>query len=324
MTRSSRQYIFLLKLGIGLVLFFSVFAVTGDIKDLRNLLVFPWYKAWPVLIWTFLINLFATLRWRLLMTSLSLPQVSFLKLLKVVMVGRIVGLSTSQILGDVGSRFAYLKVKNIDLKKGGGTILLDKFFEFMMLVSVGLAIFLWLLLENAKEHVSLPYILLTMLIFSICVWSSPYLLKITKMFFSRGRGAPVEALPVPLNIRRSSLAALTLGKYFSVVLRFFTILGLCGIGLPFGKTFWGTALAQLGMVIGITPGGLGFVEAGWAGGLHFFEITPPLIAQFLVVQRFLILVTVLFLALSVIIIERINMYRLKIPASKVNETEKEQ
>jgi hypothetical protein len=304
MTLSFRHRAFVIKLGIGLVLFFGIYIVTGDVKDMKNILPLPWYRAWPVLFWTVLINIFATWRWHLLLTRLSFPRVTFLHLLKVMTLARIAGLSTSQIVGDIGSRFAFLKIKNMDLKTGSMSIVLDKFFEFLMLASVGFAITAWLLLEPSKQTVPGVYITAAVFIFSLSVWSSPYALRGIKKFLSKERGSLIDASPVSSPVRYA-LGVLTLAKYLSVVFRFMSILGFCGIGLPMSNVFWGTALAQLGLVIGITPGGLGFVEAGWTGALHVFRISPAEIAQFLIVQRLLIFACVILVGAIAVILGKI-------------------
>ena len=57
------------------------------------------------------------------------------------------------------------------------------------------------------------------------------------------------------------------------------------------------AVAQIGLIIGVTPGGLGLVEAGWAGALHKFGVSSMDAAKFLLAQRILIFVSVLLIAL---------------------------
>jgi uncharacterized membrane protein YbhN (UPF0104 family) len=192
----------------------------------------------------------------------------------------------------------------MDLKTGSMSIVLDKFFEFLMLASVGFAITAWLLLEPSKQTVPGVYITAAVFIFSLSVWSSPYALRGIKKFLSKERGSLIDASPVSSPVRYA-LGVLTLAKYLSVVFRFMSILGFCGIGLPMSNVFWGTALAQLGLVIGITPGGLGFVEAGWTGALHVFRISPAEIAQFLIVQRLLIFACVILVGAIAVILGKI-------------------
>jgi uncharacterized membrane protein YbhN (UPF0104 family) len=304
----SRQSLIIIKLVAGLILFVCVVAVTGNIRDIHKFTDIRWYSAWPVLLWTMCINLFAALRWQILMKHLSLPDIPLSKLLKVMVAGRIVGLSTSQMLGDMGSRLTYLKLKNIDMKKGSLSILLDKLLEFLLLLSVGIALSGWFILEKAGDRVPLFYIIISILIFLGFTWFLPRISGLAVKLLKTDRIPADGPYFRPFRIQYL-LVFLTLCKYVAVVLRFLVILGLCGISLSFEKAFLGTMLAQLGMVIGITPGGLGFVEAGWAGALHFYNINQALIIKFLVLQRLLVLAAVILLAFIVFLLDKRTLFR---------------
>jgi uncharacterized membrane protein YbhN (UPF0104 family) len=65
-------------------------------------------------------------------------------------------------------------------------------------------------------------------------------------------------------------------------------------------------VAQIGLIAGITPGGLGIMEAGCTGALYHLDITSPLVAQFLVLQRLLIFFSVLILSALYIVFENIS------------------
>jgi uncharacterized membrane protein YbhN (UPF0104 family) len=308
MSPPSRHMMPFIKLGVGIFLFLVVVVIAGDMKDARHLLDFNWYHSWQVVVWTLLINLLATWRWSLLMTGLSLPAVPFIKLLKVVFIGRVVGHSTSHMLGDIGSRFTYLKIKDFDMKRGTFTILLDKLLEAILLLAIGGVLIILLFSGTLMNHESKVNPLLYFLapfIFLIGIRTIPfYIAFITKYVFKKTEFSG-EALSAYKNTRYS-VAALTLGKYLAVVFRFMAIFGLCGIGISYDNVFLGTAVAQAGMIIGITPGGLGFVEVGWAGALHFFEISSGQIVKFLVVQRLLIFISVALLASITLLLDKIS------------------
>jgi hypothetical protein len=73
---------------------------------------------------------------------------------------------------------------------------------------------------------------------------------------------------------------------FAAVLVQFAGIG-AGVGILLGWRDWmaATPLAQLTALVGITPGGLGVVEAGWWAGLAWVGVEGPVIGLFLLAQR---------------------------------------
>ena len=83
--------------------------------------------------------------------------------------------------------------------------------------------------------------------------------------------------------RRSSASILT--RSTPVVLQFWGIAGAIGLSIDFVEMFTATPMAQLAGLIGLTPGGLGFVEAGWAGGFAWLGRETSDVALFVVAQK---------------------------------------
>ena len=81
------------------------------------------------------------------------------------------------------------------------------------------------------------------------------------------------------------VAVLSVFRFASVLMQFIGI-GL-GVGLVLPWTDWAAAtpIAQLTGMIGVTPGGLGIVEAGWWGGLAWVGVGQEQIGLFLLAQR---------------------------------------
>jgi len=81
------------------------------------------------------------------------------------------------------------------------------------------------------------------------------------------------------------VAALSVARFASVLLQFAGI--GAGVGIFLGWIDWtsATPVAQLTALVGITPGGLGVVEAGWWAGLAWVGVDRATIGVFLLAQR---------------------------------------
>lgn len=225
------------------------------------------------------------------MAQFDIPSLPFVNLLKVVILGRLVGNSTSQIIGDMGTRSVYLTSQGISFKRGGLSIFVDKFFEVFLAVIIAIVFMAWVWRGNPTQ---MPYYaIFSIILFGAGIWSLPYGFKLLVHFVPRGNFPIVPEFL--LNNSRWPLALLTLGKYFTVVFRFHFILQFCGIKFDYVSAFFATVWGQLSMMVAFTPGGLGFVEAGWSGALHYFNAPPSAIPVFLIAQRLLIITSILLL-----------------------------
>ena len=94
------------------------------------------------------------------------------------------------------------------------------------------------------------------------------------------------------------IALLSVIRFAGVLLQFAAVGAGIGVVLPWLSWVAATPIAQISGMIGITPGGLGVLEAGWWGGLAWVGVAPERIALFLLAQRaalvtFLALLTLL-------------------------------
>jgi uncharacterized protein (TIRG00374 family) len=97
--------------------------------------------------------------------------------------------------------------------------------------------------------------------------------------------------------RRIALAAygLTLLRYTSMAARFAAVSTAVGIDVPPLLVFVGIPIAQLGLLLSVTPGALGALEAGWLGVLLLAGLPRAEIAAFLIAQRAALTVFILSL-----------------------------
>jgi len=243
-----------------------------------------------LLIWvlTILLNLVATYRWYVILYYLGIKNITFFSLFKINFFARFYGQITSQIIGDFGAKTYLLKQNDIPLKTSLFSIFWDKSFELFMLFSVAVAALAITLFDLSEEM----YWLVIPLSLFILFLSNHYSQYVTRLILWFKKGTTYQTITLSMR-DRAIILLLTIAKYFLVVLRFLVILAICQIPLSFGKVFVGTAMAQLGILLGITPGGLGIVETGWAGVFSFFSIHSNKIPQFLIAQRIAILVVVI-------------------------------
>ncbi|WP_319468763.1 lysylphosphatidylglycerol synthase transmembrane domain-containing protein [uncultured Pseudodesulfovibrio sp.] len=93
--------------------------------------------------------------------------------------------------------------------------------------------------------------------------------------FRKKDGAPslTQVDSTQLNLREGlSLSALTFLRYANLFLRVYLVTLAVGIPLDLHVLFWAFPVVQLSMLVGITPGGAGIMEAGWIGVLSLFHV----------------------------------------------------
>ena len=81
------------------------------------------------------------------------------------------------------------------------------------------------------------------------------------------------------------VALLSLLRFAAVVVQFWGIAGAVGLGIGWLEMTTATPIAQLAGMLGLTPGGLGILEAGWAGGLGWIGQDELAIGIFVLAQR---------------------------------------
>jgi uncharacterized membrane protein YbhN (UPF0104 family) len=92
--------------------------------------------------------------------------------------------------------------------------------------------------------------------------------------------------PPPVDLALSAkVAGYSLLRFATVILQFWGIGLAVGIDLSWQQITSATSVAQLAGIIGLTPGGLGVLEAGWAGGLEWMGFDAIAISIFVLAQR---------------------------------------
>jgi uncharacterized protein (TIRG00374 family) len=83
----------------------------------------------------------------------------------------------------------------------------------------------------------------------------------------------------------TQVAVLSLTRYAMVVVQFYGIAGAIGVTLGWDDMTTATSVQQITSLFSVTPGGLGILEAGWAGGLGWAGLGAEPISLFVLAQR---------------------------------------
>lgn len=83
----------------------------------------------------------------------------------------------------------------------------------------------------------------------------------------------------------AKVAMHSLLRFAFVIIQFWGIAGAVGLTIGWVEMTEATPFAQLAGMIGLTPGGLGMLEVGWAGGLGFVGVDAVAISLFVLAQR---------------------------------------
>jgi uncharacterized membrane protein YbhN (UPF0104 family) len=113
-----------------------------------------------------------------------------------------------------------------------------------------------------------------------------------------GGDEPVlEALPIAPGLA-VKIGLLSLGRYLSVLLQFWTVAAAVGVGFGFFQIAAATPVGQLAGMAGFTPGALGIQEAGWVGAFKWVGVDAVAIGLFVLSQR--LIITAYFSLLSLV------------------------
>lgn len=100
-----------------------------------------------------------------------------------------------------------------------------------------------------------------------------------------GAGKDAPALPRFALSLRAALVGWSILRYAGLVVQFWALGAAVGTVVPALRIIAASAVAQLSMVIAMTPGGLGFQEGGWAAGLAWQGVSAQDATWFIIAVR---------------------------------------
>jgi hypothetical protein len=226
-------------------------------------------------------------RWKLLSEATGGTPLGFWAYLHSLLVTRFLGQFAPSLAMDLVGRGVALRT--VGSKRGIGhamtLVVLERLFDLV----IPAALVLWALAVRHPALAGHDALLLALTTILFLLIATPGLRPLTRLalfVYGKLRRLQDGGLPVGVTTSISFQVALLGVARFAAVLVQFAGIG-AGVGIVLGWTAWtaATPVAQLTALVGITPGGLGVVEAGWWAGLAWVGVEGPVIGLFLIAQR---------------------------------------
>jgi uncharacterized protein (TIRG00374 family) len=240
-------------------------------------------------------------RWRLLAEVMGGTRLSFASYFYALVLTRLGGQFVPTVAMDLVGRGVALRSAGSERGLGHAAtqVVLERMFDGLLpILLLGWALSL--------RHAWLPFDALTSLAL-ICaaflIFAIPFLrpgVRVALRFYlwarlrvSRRRRVELEAQAeteldatplVDAKLARQ-VALLSLARYAAVILQFWGIARAVGVPVSWEQMTAAASVAQLAGLLGLTPGGLGVLEAGWAGGLGWVGLAAEPISLFVLAQR---------------------------------------
>lgn len=235
------------------------------------------------------------------------------------MMGKTVGLALSEAVGVYAVGPLAMRVDGqASLRLAAGAMLVDKLFDLglsgLLLFPTAAYVLQWISLEVCAV-LFIPFFVMPAIV--LLFWYAPVLALLFRLrdalatrlarvplgaqLLSGRAGQALLALSldqVPSRWAALSAYGITVLRYLLMTLRFAAVSAALDVAVPSLLVFVGIPIAQLGLLLAVTPGALGALEAGWFGVLALGRLPRQDIMTFLVGQRAALFVFVLVLGLT--------------------------
>jgi uncharacterized protein (TIRG00374 family) len=282
----------LIKLALGLALFALVLhQLAPDWGALRASVVFDWRYAAIGLLGSTIASFVTAARWRLLAEVMGGTRLAFSSYFFALVFTRVIGTVLPTVLVDLIGRGAALQSAGSKRSLGHAAtqLVLERMFDgvlpvMMVLWAVAVARG-WLGMSPAA---SLALFCGAFLLFAIPLLRPTvhialriYLWLRVRISWRRSKQIEAQAetelaaTPAVDAKLATQVAVLSLARYATVMMQCWGIAGAVGLLIPWDQMTAAASIVQIAGLVGITPGGLGIVEAGWAGGLAWIGLDDP-------------------------------------------------
>lgn len=306
----------LFQLSIGLLLF-GLMIWYGGTSELAGLLEADLFYIAIAFLVTLVMTTISAARWGVVVDALGGEKACTLReYYHYFILSRATSLILPSTIGDFGVRTISLKLAHdFSALMGLYSVLLDRLFDLLNLLLVGLPATLFF---SRVWPASWSYALVILMLSGFwAIFETRYKEIITHLIrgylwllrsFSRipivgsrweARWLGDSGVDRPfVGIESRKLYRYTLIKLLLGALRVYLLALAFHLRIPFSWIFFGMALVQLGVILSITPGGLGLVEMGWYAILTLAGLETPLVVGFLVGRRVLTALFLVVLALA--------------------------
>lgn len=282
----------LLKLVLGVALFVVVLRYLAPNWDsLRASVIFDWRYAALGLLGSTIASFVTAARWKLLAEVMGGTKLAFSNYFFALVYTRVVGQFLPTVLVDLVGRGMALQSAGSKRSLGHAAmqLVLERMFDGVL---PAVMVLWWIAVSRSWLPVSPVaslglfwgvFLLLAIPLLRPSVHISLRVYLWLRVRIPWRRSAQIEAraeaelaeTPAVDAKLATKIAVLSLARYATVMLQCWGIAGAVGLLLPWDQLTAAASITQLAGFIGITPGGLGLIEAGWAGGLAWIGITDP-------------------------------------------------
>lgn len=275
-----------LALGIGLV-GLVVWALGPDLGELRDRAEIRPLGLALGFVGTLLASVVTAARWKLIAETMGGARLPFIAYLYGMVITRLLAYFAPSLAMDLVGRGVALRNAGSDRSLGHSAtqIVVERLLDGLLpgFVLVGI------LAAQALELSIAPGILIGATLLAFFLASAPLLAPMARValaLFARLRRKENISTDVELSPKTAwSVAALSIARFACIVLQFGAVAWGIGLSIPWVDMALATPVAQLASIVGITPGALGFQEAGWAGAFAWLGYDEVDSSLYILAQR---------------------------------------
>ncbi len=251
-----------------------------------------------------------SLRWKVMVEAMGGTRLPYAVYFHGLVLTKVVGQFTSALAMDLVGRSIALRSAGSERGLGHSMtqVMVERLFDLLLPASL----IVWALtirsVEPSPTIVAASFAgicLLFALLAALALWPLARLALRLYLGLAGLRGRTVdpatrEALETAPISRRvaAQVGALSVLRYVAVLGQFWAVAAAIGVELSFRTIASAMPVGQLAGILGVTPGGLGIQEAGWAGAFRWLGVLDdPSIGLFVLSQRALIFAFFALLAL---------------------------
>ncbi len=293
--RAGRFWSAFARLGIGVAAFAGV--LVWLLPDWRSLVedFSPSPSGFALsLLGTALASLVTARRWQLLLEAMGGDRLPFFIYLRALVVTRLLGQFVPAIAVDLVGRGVALRRAGSEQGLGHAAtqVVVERLLD--LLLPLGLAA--WILVSPpaaTANDVATPLVFVTLvaglfvpLVSPIARLAIALYVRVSSMRARSDSPRLNAGRPVSVDIATAArVSALSVARLLTVTLQFFGAAVAVGLVVTGPHMIGATGVAQLTGLVGLTPGGLGLIEWGWAGAFKHLLADPVRVAQFVLCQR---------------------------------------
>jgi hypothetical protein len=226
-------------------------------------------------------------RWKLLTEGMGGTRLPYGAYVYALALTRFLGQVSSNLVMDLVGRGAALR--SAGSERGLGHLMLPVLVERLADVVLPAVMLLWIIMirTTGSEHLAWPSLAVVILVFALLAVPGlrPAATAALALYgWMKRDKASASELSLDLRVALR-VVVLSVARYVAVLGQFWGMGMAAGVVLPALSLLGAAPVAMLTALVGITPGGLGLQEAGWAGALLWLGHDATAVAVFVLATR---------------------------------------